>query len=196
MLRHLARFVRRIPHRPLRILDVATGSADLPVEMARWARARGISLRILALDIHPDVLAVARRLVHNVPEVILIRADARALPFPDRSVDVAFCGLALHHFPWEGAIQVLREVDRVAAGYLVHDVLRTWTAYLGVLLDTRILGRSPLSRHDGPLSVLRAYTLPELEALVRAAGLQDAEVRRHRFQRGLIVRWPETQNGR
>jgi hypothetical protein len=78
----------------------------------------------------------------------------------------------------------------------VHDVLRTWGAYFGVLLDTWLFGRSHLSRHDGPLSVLRAYTLEELKALARSAGLRNAEVRRHRFQRGVIVRWPEVQGGR
>ncbi|MDR7416064.1 MAG: methyltransferase domain-containing protein [Armatimonadota bacterium] len=197
VLSHLEAFSRRIPHRPLRILDVATGSGDMPAEMVRWARARGIPLRILAVDIHPEILAVARALLEGVPEVILVRADARALPLADRSVDVVFCGLALHHFCWADAVRVLREVDRVAAGgYVVHDVLRTWAAYLGVLADTWILGRSRLSRHDGPLSVLRAYTLEELEALVRAAGLRNAEVRRHRFQRGVIVRWPEERDGR
>jgi len=178
VLRYLEELSRRIPRRPLHVPDVATGSGDMPAEMVRWARARRIPLRILALDIHPEILTVARKRTRNIPEVRLVGADARALPFGDRSVDVVSCELALHHFSWTDAVQVLREVDRVAAGgYVVHDVLRTWGAYFGMLLDTWLFGRSRLSRHDGPLSVLRAYTLEELKALARSAGLRWVSMR-------------------
>ncbi len=193
ILEYIARFAEALPHRPLTILDVATASADVPAAIARWARGRGLPLRIAALDINLDILASARQTVRDLPEIALIRGNAMALPFPDRSVDIALCALALHHFTFEEAAQVLREINRVArGGFVVNDVLRSWPAYVGAIADTWILSRNRLARHDGPLSVLRSFTWPEFHGLAQAAGLNGVQVRRHRLQRAALVRWPAT----
>ncbi len=200
ILGYLERFAQVLPHRPLTILDVATASADIPVTIATWSRARGLAVRIAALDINLDILGAARRMTRGQPEITLIRGNALSLPLPDRSVDVVICALALHHFTFEQAIAVLREINRVAlGGFVVNDVLRSWPAYVGALADTWLLNRNRLVRHDGPLSVLRSFTWPEYQALTRAAGLDGVEIRRHRMQRAVLVRWPvtaETRHGR
>jgi SAM-dependent methyltransferase len=191
ILRFLERFAATIPHRPLTVLDVATASADIPAAIATWARARGLPVRITALDINLDILAAARRTTRRIPEISLLRGNAMALPFPDRSVDVVICALALHHFSFEQAAAVLREINRVArGGFVVNDVLRSWGAYVGAIADTWLLSTNALARHDGPLSVLRSFTWPEFLSLTRAAGLKGVEVRRHRLQRAVLVRWP------
>jgi SAM-dependent methyltransferase len=197
VLRHLERFAAALPNRPLVVVDVATASADIPAAIARWARARGLAVRIVALDLHPDILAAAREVTAGLPEVLLVRADAFALPFADRSADVVLNALALHHFSFDDAVRVLREIARVArGGFVVNDVLRSWPAYLGALADTWLLGRNRLARHDGPLSVRRSFTWKEFGALARAAGLDGVEIRRHRLQRAVLVRRPEAPDGR
>lgn len=191
VLGYLDRFARAIAHRPLSILDVATASADIPAAVAQWAHDRGLAVRIAALDIHPEILASARRVTAPYPEIALVRGSAFALPVPDRGVDIVLCALALHHFTFDEAVVVLREIRRVARrGFLVNDVLRSWPAYAGALADTWLVGRNRLARHDGPLSVLRSFTWPEFQALADAAGLDGVEIRRHRLQRAAIVRWP------
>ena len=190
-LRFLEPFAAAIAHRPLTILDVATASADIPAAIVRWARARGLGVRITALDINPAILSAARRTTTGLSEILLLRGDAMALPFPNRSVDLVICALALHHFSFDQAVAVLREIDRVArGGFIVNDVLRSWGAYVGAIADTWLLSTNALARHDGPLSVRRSFTWPEFHDLVREAGLNGVEVRRHRLQRAVLVRWP------
>jgi SAM-dependent methyltransferase len=192
VLHYLERFAVRIPHRPLTILDVATASADIPATIAVWARRRAIPVRIAALDIHPEILRSARRVTSGLAEITLIRGNAFALPFPDRSVDVVVNALALHHFGFDEAVTVLREIERVARfGYVINDVLRSWAAYAGAVADTWLIGRNRLARHDGPLSVLRSFSWPEFHDMARAAGLDGVEIRRHRLQRAAIIRWPD-----
>ena len=191
ILRYLEQFARIIPSRPLTILDVATASADIPAAIVAWARSQGLPVRILALDINPDILRAARQTVHGLREVVLTRGNALALPLPDRSVDVVINALALHHFSFDEAVVVLREINRVArGGFVVNDVLRSWPAYAGAIADTWLLSRNRLARHDGPLSVLRSFTWAEFRDLVRAAELRDVEMRPHRLQRAVLVRWP------
>lgn len=191
VLGYLDRIADALRGDPLTILDVATASADVPVAIAQWARRRRRQVRIAALDISPDILAVARQTIHGFEGIALVRGDALALPFPDRSVDVVLCALALHHFSFDQATRVLREIERVArAAFVVNDVLRSWPAYAGAIADTWLLSRNRLARHDGPLSVLRSFTWPEYARLAEAAGLDGVELRRHRLQRAVLVRWP------
>lgn len=191
VLHYLDRFLPHLPHGPMTLFDVATASADVPRAIAAWARRRQIRMRIAALDVSRDILAVARHGIDAYPEITLLRGDALALPVPDRAFDVVICGLALHHFAIDRAVRVLQEIDRVARfGFIVNDILRSWGAYLGAWLDTRLLSRNRLARHDGPLSVLRSFTLQELRGMIRDAGLSDVEVRTHPMFRAVLVRWP------
>jgi SAM-dependent methyltransferase len=198
VLRYLQQFLPSLPRRPLRILDVATASADVPAAITRWAHRRRVAVSVAALDWSADILTHARRVVRGAPGVHLVRGDARALPFADRAFDVVLCGLALHHFSFADGVAVLREIRRVAAGgYLVHDILRCWGAYAAAWLDTRLLGRNRLARHDGPLSVLRSFTLDEFRLMAQAAGLEGVEVRTHPpFRVALVGRVPRHPGGR
>jgi ubiquinone/menaquinone biosynthesis C-methylase UbiE len=178
------------------VLDVATASADIPRAIASWARAHHLPIRIVALDLSEDILTLAKSSIASYPEVTLMRGNALALPFPDRAIDVVICGLALHHFAFEDGSRVLREIDRVArGGFIVNDIGRSWGAYLGALLDTRLFTRSRLARHDGPLSVLRAFTVSEMRAMIAGAGVHNVDIRRHPWFRIALVRWPDGPSG-
>jgi methyltransferase family protein len=197
VLGYLEQLAAAIPRRPLTILDVATASADIPATIAAWARRNRLPVRIIGLDINPDILRAAAKTISAYPEIALVRANAFALPCADRSVDVVLNALALHHFTFAEAVRVLREIRRVARGaFVINDVLRSWPAYVGAVADTWLVGRNRLARHDGPLSVLRSFTWPEFQDLAREAGLAPVEIRRHRLMRAVVVKWPDGARGR
>ncbi|HJZ48523.1 MAG TPA: methyltransferase domain-containing protein, partial [Roseiflexaceae bacterium] len=131
-----------------------------------------------------DVLRLARRAGAGFP---LIQHDALAVPLHDASVDFVTCSLALHHFDPPAAVALLRELCRVARrGLIVNDLRRDRLAYWGA----QLLALGPwhaMARHDGPLSVLRAYTLDEARALVEQAGVANASVETRPLFRMLIV---------
>lgn len=191
ILHYLTQFVPRIQARPLSLIDVATASADIPRAIADWARGQRLEVRITAIDISEEILALARRDVAAYPEITLIRANALALPYQDRSFHIAISGLALHHFTFDEATRVLQEIARVSrCGFVVNDIVRSWGAYVGAWLDTRLLSRNRLARHDGPLSVLRSFTPGEFRALVTTAGVNGVQIHRHPVFRIALVQWP------
>ena len=162
---------------PLSILDVATGSADIPIALANRARHEGHAVRIVATDVQPDVLTVARAAAEE-RGIDVELADAVALPYADGSFDVVTLSLALHHFEPDDAKSVLREMGRVARRMMiVNDLERSWTGYAGAWLFGHLLTTNRMTRNDAPLSVRRAYTRPEALALAHAAGWHAARTR-------------------
>jgi ubiquinone/menaquinone biosynthesis C-methylase UbiE len=162
---------------PLQVLDVGTGSADIPIALVRWARKSGRAIRVTALDLSPQVIAIAQERVTAYPEIELIEGDARRLPFRAGSYHAAVCSLMLHHLDESDAVTLLRNLDHVTSrGFVVSDLTRGWTAYWSTWLLIHALMRNRLTRHDGPLSVKRAYTLAEMCRLLEEAGVQSARV--------------------
>lgn len=187
VLRYLQRFVRP-RDRVLTIADVATGGADLPRTFARWGSRHGLAVRTLAIDHHPVTAAIAGDWSRGMPEVTVLQGDARALPLGDGSVDVAVMTTALHHLTPPDAVAALRELRRVSRrGLLVTDLARSRAAYLAARGLARVFLRNHLTRTDGPLSVLRAYTVPEVRALAEAAGLRYARLAPHPLFRLVLV---------
>lgn len=182
VLHHLSILFGRHPRPRYRVLDVATGSGDVPLAIARWARRRAIDVVIVGLDNHHITLALAREHLAGEASVTTELADALRLPYGDGDFDFALCSTALHHFDrQDDAIQVLRELDRVSSlGWIVSDLARSRPALLGArLLAATVWRRHPITRHDGPLSVRRALTASELRALADEAGFAAAVVHSH-----------------
>jgi hypothetical protein len=168
------------PERSLRILDLATGSADIPLAIAQWAAKRKRRVCLIASDWSADIIAVAKDRVGNHAAIEFATYDARAVPLPDRSVDITLCSLALHHFAPDEAVRVLTEMKRLSrVGCVVNDLVRSRAGHAVAVVTSRLLTRNRLTRHDAPLSVLRAYTPTELDALLFEAGWEGAQVRRH-----------------
>jgi 2-polyprenyl-3-methyl-5-hydroxy-6-metoxy-1,4-benzoquinol methylase len=169
--RAMRRLLAPSPTNGVTVLDVGGGRGDGVAGAVRWTARRGLDSRGILLDASGPVLQLARG--RALPDVRLLRGDGGRLPFKDQSVDIVTCSLLLHHFSAAQAPVVLGEMARVARrGVIVDDLLRSHIGYLGALVLGRVCTRNRLTRHDGPLSVRRAFTLGELSALLASAGLR------------------------
>ena len=95
--------------KPGRILDVATGTGDLAIAMARRIR----DVQVLGVDVSERMLAVARRKIEARGldgRIVLDRGDAERLAVADASVDVATVAFGVRNFGDLGA--GLRELAR------------------------------------------------------------------------------------
>lgn len=178
--------------RPLTFLDVATGSGDIPEAILRLSHRQGVEARVVGLDASAPILRFARAMEGGLPELRLVRGDAFHLPFPDGSFDYALCSLAFHHFGFARSVAALREMERVARrGWLVSDIRRAWSAWLLIRAILAVIRANRLTRHDGPASVLRAYSVAEYRAMPEALGLRvgrEVILRRSLFYRVALIR--------
>lgn len=163
------------------LLDVGTGLGDIPAEVMREMPSGVMTVGVD--EARSLLLAARRRMTHGVC------ADALALPFRDASVDVVMCSQVLHHFEFEDAERLIREMNRVArVAVIVSDLRRSWVAAAGFWLVSFPMGFHPVTRHDGVVSVLRGFTSMELRAVVRSA-TGSAPVVRRRLGWRLTARW-------
>jgi SAM-dependent methyltransferase len=158
----------------LRILDVGTGAADIPLALVE-ARGPWRSIHVTAVDSRDEVIAAARRIAPEIAgnhDVTLAVADGRSLPFADGEFHVAHASLVLHHLEPPDAAAFLAELRRVVRlGVVINDLSRGVIPWLGAWIVLHAMTRNVLTLHDGPLSVRRAYTTAEAAALCRGAGL-------------------------
>jgi hypothetical protein len=137
------------PTERIRVLDVASGAGDIPRALERW----DWRLEFTCLDLRKDL---AGR--------VDVLGDALRLPFRDGAFDYVTTSLFMHHLSDASAAAALREFDRVAGrGLIMNDLLRRTRLYLWTKVFT--LFANEIVRHDGPLSVRKAFTVAELRRL-------------------------------
>ncbi len=167
----------------LRVLDVATGDADVPRALVQWSRRARRKLEFVAFDRESDMLELARKQSRGFPEIAFVQGDARSMPFEPGSFDFVTSSLFFHHLPDDAVVAALRSFARIAKrGIVVNDLLRRRRLYLWTKFFTWF--GNDIVRYDGPLSVRKSFTLAEIEALVARAGLPWLKARvvfGHRF---------------
>lgn len=167
---------------PLTLLDVASGTGDVPQYLAEIGLA-GVPLRGIALDHLQEAVGLAR--ARGLSGVV---ADCETLPVRSRAVDVVIASLVLHHLPRTRVVPFLRSLDRIARlGVVVSDLQRSVVARYGLRLAAALLDFHPATRYDGLVSLRRGFTRRELEDLLAAAGIRGT-VRRRRGWR-LVAFW-------
>jgi SAM-dependent methyltransferase len=160
------------PHLPAggRLLDVGCASGDvlayLQSRLPRLRLAAGLDIKALHLR---DAAQGMRGVV----------GDVRRLPFATGSFDVVTASLFLHHFEARELPDLLRELARVARRALVvSDLHRALVPYLFGRALFPLLFATPVSVHDGLVSIRRAFRPGELRAAFAGAGLPAVEIRR------------------
>jgi ubiquinone/menaquinone biosynthesis C-methylase UbiE len=163
----------------VRLLDVGTGSADLPIAVVETARRRGIEVEFVVLDLNEIATRQAQVQCADYPEISAIRADALHPPFLAGSFDIVLASLFLHHFETAQAARLVASLARVArVAVIINDLRRHPIAYYSAKLLTRLFSNNRLTRHDGALSVLRGFTEGDVAEISRLAGL-PLHVSRH-----------------
>lgn len=164
----LSRWIK--PGARLRMIDLATGSGDIPRLIAEYGRKVGAELHIDALDRQSATLEIAKRLSARYPEIGFVEGDVLEWQ-PPEPYDIVFCTLALHHFSEDNAVQLLQRCRDLSRKFvLVSDLRRGWLATIGVHLLTATMFREPMTKYDGRLSAARAFSFSEMNQLARRAG--------------------------
>jgi 2-polyprenyl-3-methyl-5-hydroxy-6-metoxy-1,4-benzoquinol methylase len=184
----ITHFLRRWiqPGAKLRVLDLATGSGDIPRLVIDYARKVGATLTVEAIDQQNSTLEIARGLSADYPEIDFKQGDVLSFG-EDRQYDIVLCSLALHHFDEAAAVRLLERCRRLSKRFvLVSDLRRGLLVTVGVWLLTAVIYRESMTRTDARLSAERAFSFREFSSLAGRAGWRNFGHRRFRFARQAI----------
>ena len=183
--RVLAPMLANVPsNHTIELLDLATGSGDQVVAIARTFRQSGRRIAITAIDNNDTVLAEARIYAAGFDEIRFEFGDIRRLAYPDGSFDIVLCSLAIHHFSWTTAVRLLQEMDRLCrVGFILHDLTRSYFALAGAWLYTRITTTNIMTRTDAIASIFAAFTEEELGRIADDAHVGPLKISRSPFFR-------------
>jgi SAM-dependent methyltransferase len=179
--RSVLRGVQRLIHQRslsyFSLLDIGTGSGDIPARLAEWARTRGLGAEFTALEGEPVSIAAAASQTRHYPEIKLVRGDGLAPPFQAASFDFVLASQFLHHFSEAHIVTLLRTWSGIARrAIIVSDLVRHPLAYYGIRSLTRLFTRNVMTLTDAPLSVQRAFTVAEWRELFHRADVGPVQL--------------------
>jgi ubiquinone/menaquinone biosynthesis C-methylase UbiE len=170
--------------RELSILDVGSGSGDVPLTITRHLRQRGLNVSLTLFDQHENHLP---QLDGKDPSLYTMTGDALNLPFMENWFDVVSCSLLLHHLEPDQARRFVQSALKVARhAVIINDLVRSPLHY-SLLHLWRPFFRTRVSYLDGLTSVHRAYTPAEIATML--SGIGRTEITRHYFFRMGIIVW-------
>lgn len=89
-----------IASEPSRVIDIATGTGDTAIEIARLGKERGIVLEVIGLDANTEMLKVANDKLRKakLDNIEFKVGNAFALKYKDGSFDAVTCSFAIKNF--------------------------------------------------------------------------------------------------
>lgn len=175
----LRRAVRGLPRdAELSVLDVGFGEGDMLRRIHRWGTRRGLRLRLHGIDLQPSSAAAAQALTPPGWGIRYETGDLFGID-PARRFDLVISSLFAHHLGDAEVVAFLRWMERTAQrGWFVNDLQRHVVAYHGFRALSSAAGWHRFVRHDGPVSIARAFHRADWARLLAEAGVAGvAEVR-------------------
>ncbi len=172
LIRWLNRATTNVPiDRALTFLDVGCGYGDLLRAVRRWAREKGRPMRLIGVDLSPQVIEVARRATDAADDIEYEVADVLAFK-PVFPIDFVATSLVTHHLSDEMIVQFLRWMESAARrGWVIYDLQRSFVPFYFIALAGLFMRLHPVVVYDGRVSVARSLTRTEWEAAIARAGI-------------------------
>jgi len=164
-----------------RLLDVGFGDGDMLRRIARWAKKRGIAAELVGVDLNPRSELAAR--AHTPDDLAIRYVTGDYADHAGGGWDFIISSLVAHHMTHPQLVAFLRFMAGEARrGWLINDLHRHGFPHWGFPILARIAGWHPIVRHDGTLSIARAYRPGEWPPILAEAGVSARVCRAFPFR--------------
>ncbi len=181
--------IKHASRSPLYVVDVGSGGGDVLRRLALWTRQRRISVQLTGIDLNPHATRAATEFSASNPRYSRIHWLTGDI-FTDavtQSPDIVLSSLVTHHMSDDEITRFLRWMeDHARLGWFVSDLVRSSRSYRIFDVLSRFMRWHPFVRHDGLISIRRAFREHDWQRLLAAAGVPGDAVRIHRSGLGRL----------
>jgi SAM-dependent methyltransferase len=167
----------RLPQgRPLVIADAGAGYGDMLRRIDAFATRRRLAVDLIGVDLNPLAARAAREATPARRPIRFITGDVFTA-LSDTPVDVVISSLFTHHLEGTALPEFLAWMEATATlGWFINDLHRHPLPYYGFAAMARAAGWHRFIRHDGPVSIARAFRRDDWQTVLAAAGIPESAV--------------------
>ncbi len=146
----------------LKILDIGSGSCDIPLSVIKWANRKNINVCFTCVE---KQLVVQQFQAEVSDQSIKVVAESIFDYEPDLHYDYAVTSMFLHHLDAVQFVRLIRHLKKyVTYGIFINDLHRTAFTYFSCLLVTPFLPKDV--RHDALVSIRKGFRKDDLAELL------------------------------
>ena len=157
----------------VQILDVGTGTAQIPIAMCK----RNSGLKITAIDLAESMLTLGNKNIQTArleDSITLVQIDSKKMPYPDESFDQVVSNSIIHHIP--NPVECFKEMIRVTKkdGLLfIRDLLRPFSLVeLQNIVNLHAGDATPKQKQLFTDSLHASLSLAEVREMVKRFGFE------------------------
>jgi 2-polyprenyl-3-methyl-5-hydroxy-6-metoxy-1,4-benzoquinol methylase len=166
LIRGFKRALRFMPNRRLRLVDVGCGGGDGLRLLDQWCAVHRVPVELIGLDLNPAVLETARSWSKSHPGIRYVEGDAFGGTLAALTPDITTATLFCHHFPSTSLTAHLSTLLDASQSLVISDLHRHPISHAAFRSLAKLARLSPMTRHDGAVSIRRGFNRQELEDLV------------------------------
>ncbi len=173
----------------VRIVDIGCGGGDSLRELSKWSAKKNFNLELTGIDANANAIAFAEDQSTNYPEIKFRQLNIFSKEFKALEYDIIMFNLFVHHFEEDQIISFLKVCREKQAVVLINDLQRSAVAYTLFRFSSRVFDFSRISRHDGLLSIRKAFTRKDLKELMIASGFTEFSIKWKWAFRYQVIAW-------
>lgn len=172
------------------IIDIGCGGGDSLKAIADWSKGKNIKIHLTGIDLKQDCIDYSKNNCKKYKEIQFRCDDFRNAFSKGNKIDVVHASLFCHHFKEDDLIEFVKLCSDNGAMFIINDLERNPLAYYSIKLLTLLFSKSPLVKHDAPLSVLRGFRKAEWKLILEKASIKKYTIKNCWAFRHLIIAYP------
>jgi SAM-dependent methyltransferase len=174
---------KRDRNRPIRVLDIGSGTCDVPLAVTKWAQRRSQKIEFTCIEINKTALKKAAENVRKSGFDSIKLKNETILEFDSQQhFDYAIGSMFFHHFKDDQILEIIEKLrSYVLRGVLINDLRRSFVSYMSCLLLVCPLSKGV--RHDALISIRKGFKPDGLRRLLSRIDDADVTVKIQNFSR-------------